>query len=127
MSWAWKSLNALLLERSAVCLSTRKLKAACGQATFCAVEPYLNCGACSACRRGRMNCCSHLRVLGVHTDGGMRELITVPIEKLHRSETLPLEHLALVETLCIGAHCGGPGRPGAGTADTGNRRGPRSV
>ena len=70
----------------------------------CAVEPYLNCGACSACRRGRINCCSHLRVLGVHTDGGMRELITVPIDKLHRSETLPLEHLALVETLCIGAH-----------------------
>ena len=70
----------------------------------CAVEPYLNCGACSACRRGRINCCSHLRVLGVHTDGGMRELITVPIDKLHRSGTLPLEHLALVETLCIGAH-----------------------
>ncbi|MXX26915.1 MAG: zinc-binding alcohol dehydrogenase family protein [Caldilineaceae bacterium SB0668_bin_21] len=70
----------------------------------CAVEPYLNCGGCSACRRGRMNCCSHLRVLGVHMDGGMRELITVPIDKLHRSETLPLEHLALVETLCIGAH-----------------------
>ena len=70
----------------------------------CAVEPYLNCGACSACRRGRINCCSSLRVLGVHTDGGMRELITVPIDKLHRSEMLPLEHLALVETLCIGAH-----------------------
>ena len=70
----------------------------------CAVEPYLNCGACSACRRGRINCCSHLQVLGVHTDGGMRELITVPLDKLHRSETLPLEHLALVETLCIGAH-----------------------
>ena len=70
----------------------------------CAVEPYLNCGACSACRRGRINCCAHLQVLGVHMDGGMRERITVPIEKLHRSETLPLEHLALVETLCIGAH-----------------------
>ena len=70
----------------------------------CAVEPYLNCGACSACRRGRINCCAHLQVLGVHLDGGMRELITVPIDKLHRSETLPLEHLALVETLCIGAH-----------------------
>ena len=70
----------------------------------CAVEPYLSCGACSACRRGRSNCCSHLQVLGVHRDGGMRELITVPIDKLHRSETLPLEYLALVETLCIGAH-----------------------
>src|ERR1041385_2766428 len=23
----------------------------------CAVEPYLNCGACVACRRGKTNCC----------------------------------------------------------------------
>lgn len=71
---------------------------------LCAVEPYLHCGTCSACRRGRTNCCANLQVLGVHTDGGMRELLTVPIHKLHRSATLPLEHLALVETLCIGAH-----------------------
>lgn len=70
----------------------------------CAVEPYLNCGHCSACRRGKTNCCANLQVLGVHVDGGMRELITVPIDKLHRSDTLPLAHLALVETLCIGAH-----------------------
>jgi 2-desacetyl-2-hydroxyethyl bacteriochlorophyllide A dehydrogenase len=34
----------------------------------------------------------------------MRELIVVPARKLHKSETLPLEHLALVEMLCIGAH-----------------------
>src|SRR6185369_6661246 len=39
----------------------------------CAVEPYLNCGTCIACRRGKTNCCDTLRVLGVHTDGGMRE------------------------------------------------------
>jgi 2-desacetyl-2-hydroxyethyl bacteriochlorophyllide A dehydrogenase len=70
----------------------------------CAVEPYLNCGTCIACRRGKPNCCATLRVLGVHTDGGMRDLITVPVEKLHRSATLTLEQLALVETLGIGAH-----------------------
>jgi len=34
----------------------------------------------------------------------MRELITVPAAKLHRSRTLTLEQLALVETLGIGAH-----------------------
>src|SRR5689334_1267055 len=51
----------------------------------CAVEPYLHCGSCIACRRGRSNCCATLRVLGVHTDGGMRERITVPAAKLHRS------------------------------------------
>ena len=70
----------------------------------CAVEPYLNCGVCIACRRGKTNCCTRLQVLGVHTDGGMRELIHVPAHKLHRSDTLSLEQLALVETLGIGAH-----------------------
>src|SRR5579862_9446245 len=70
----------------------------------CAVEPYLYCGRCIACREGKTNCCVRLEVLGVHTDGGMRERITVPIANLHRSETLGLDQLALVETLGIGAH-----------------------
>ncbi len=70
----------------------------------CAVEPYLNCGVCSACRRGKTNCCTSLQVLGVHTDGGMRETITVPIEKLHKAAGASLEELAVVEMLCIGAH-----------------------
>lgn len=70
----------------------------------CAVEPYLNCGHCIACRRGKTNCCASLQCLGVHTDGGMREQIVVPVGKLHPSETLGLEQLALVETLGIGAH-----------------------
>ena len=70
----------------------------------CAVEPYLNCGQCSACRRGKTNCCQSLKVLGVHTDGGMREWITVPMSKLHKAKSATLDHLALVEMLCIGAH-----------------------
>src|SRR5215213_4717059 len=70
----------------------------------CSVEPYLHCGECGACKHGRQNCCVRLQVLGVHTDGGMREYINVPIAKLHRSATLSYEQLALVETLAIGAH-----------------------
>lgn len=70
----------------------------------CAVEPYLNCGTCVACRRGKSNCCTSMNVIGVHSDGGMRELICVPAPKLHPSNSLSLEHLALVEMLCIGAH-----------------------
>jgi 2-desacetyl-2-hydroxyethyl bacteriochlorophyllide A dehydrogenase len=70
----------------------------------CAVEPYLNCGRCVACRRGKTNCCVALQVLGVHADGGMRERMTVPVAKLHRSRTLSLDQLALVEMLTIGAH-----------------------
>ena len=71
---------------------------------LCAVEPYLECGRCIACRQGKTNCCVNLKVLGVHTDGGMREFITVPLRKLHCSERLSADQLALVETLGIGAH-----------------------
>src|ERR1700748_2405230 len=49
----------------------------------CAVEPYLNCGVCVACRRGKTNCCVALQTLGVHTDGGMREVIALPLAQLH--------------------------------------------
>lgn len=70
----------------------------------CAVEPYLNCGTCIACRKGKTNCCERLQVLGVHTDGGLCELLTVPMNKLHKSAILSLDQLALVEPLCIGAH-----------------------
>src|SRR6266511_3074490 len=63
----------------------------------CAIEPYLHCGKCIACRKNKTNCCEQIQVLGVHTDGGMRELLTVPIDKLHKSDTLTLDQLALVE------------------------------
>ncbi|HSV13774.1 MAG TPA: zinc-binding alcohol dehydrogenase family protein [Tepidisphaeraceae bacterium] len=70
----------------------------------CSVEPYMNCGVCIACRRGKTNCCAKLNVIGVHTDGGMRERIVLPARKLHKSDKLTLEQLALVETLGIGGH-----------------------
>src|SRR5262249_27726545 len=71
---------------------------------LCSVEPYLTCGRCIACRSGKTNCCMELKCLGVHTDGGMCEFITLPANKLHTSTKLSLEQLALVETLGIGAH-----------------------
>ncbi len=70
----------------------------------CAVEPYLNDPQSQASRRGKTNCCESLQVLGVHIDGGLRPYIKVPAAKLHPSEELDFEALALVETLCIGAH-----------------------
>lgn len=70
----------------------------------CAVEPYLNCGHCVACRRGKGNCCTQMQVLGVHVDGGMRPFLILPASKLHSSKVLSFDQLALVETLGIGAH-----------------------
>lgn len=70
----------------------------------CAVMPYLSCGKCVACRRGKTNCCTQMQVLGVHIDGGMREWLALPMHTLRKANTLPYEHLAQVEMLAIGAH-----------------------
>lgn len=70
----------------------------------CAIEPYITCKDCRTCRAGRNNCCENIRLFGVHTDGGMQEFLCVPIELIHKSGSLSLDELALVETLGIGAH-----------------------
>jgi 2-desacetyl-2-hydroxyethyl bacteriochlorophyllide A dehydrogenase len=70
----------------------------------CCVEPYINCRRCFSCVRGLTNCCAHHKTLGVHCDGGLRPLFTVPARKLHPSPRLAHEQNALVETLAIGCH-----------------------
>ncbi len=66
--------------------------------------PYFNCGACIACRSGKPNCCVHLKVSGVHVDGGMVGYLSVPSYALVHGEGLPEDALALVEPLAVGAH-----------------------
>jgi len=70
----------------------------------CAIEPYINCQTCYSCTRGHTNCCENHQTLGVHCDGGLQPLFTIPARKLHVSTKLTLEQLALVETLGIGLH-----------------------
>ncbi len=74
------------------------------QGDRCAIEPYWACGHCGACLKGRTNCCENLRVFGIHIDGGLQGVLSVPVHLLHKSASLTLEQLALVETLGIGAH-----------------------
>jgi len=66
--------------------------------------PYFNCGSCVACRAGTPNCCVTLKVFGVHIDGGMKEFVSVPSYSLVHGAGLPLEALALIEPLAVGAH-----------------------
>lgn len=77
----------------------------------CSVEPYINQPGSHASRRGASNCCQELKVLGVHTDGGLRSRWIVPARKLHPSSKLSDEQLALVETLAIGCHATDRGAP----------------
>lgn len=66
--------------------------------------PYFNCGVCIACRRDKPNCCTDIKVCGVHVDGGMVEYLSVPSHTLIHGEGLSFDELALVEPLAIGAH-----------------------
>lgn len=69
-----------------------------------AVEPYIWCGTCRACRMGKTNCCRRLQVLGVHRDGGASDYICVPERNVVAAEGLAVEAAAMVEFLAIGAH-----------------------
>jgi 2-desacetyl-2-hydroxyethyl bacteriochlorophyllide A dehydrogenase len=68
------------------------------------IIPYFHCGTCIACRNGTTNCCTSLKVFGVHIDGGMKEVISVPSQYLLHSDGLGVEALALAEPLAVGAH-----------------------
>jgi 2-desacetyl-2-hydroxyethyl bacteriochlorophyllide A dehydrogenase len=71
---------------------------------ICVVNPYLSCGQCVACIAGKPNCCVGVSVLGVHRDGGLAGLLSVPMGNLIRAQGLTLDECAIVEFLAIGAH-----------------------
>lgn len=68
------------------------------------INPYMPCYKCPACKEGRTNCCETLSVIGVHSDGGMTEEITVPEGNLYPTAGISLRDAAMVEFLSIGAH-----------------------
>jgi 2-desacetyl-2-hydroxyethyl bacteriochlorophyllide A dehydrogenase len=72
--------------------------------TICVVNPYLSCGTCHACQRGKPNCCMKIAVLGVHRDGGMTGLLSLPPGNLIVADGLTVDECAMVEFLAIGAH-----------------------
>jgi len=68
------------------------------------INPYLSCGHCIACRKGKPNCCANIRVLGVHIDGGMCERVLLPAGNLYAANGISLRDAAMVEFQAIGAH-----------------------
>jgi 2-desacetyl-2-hydroxyethyl bacteriochlorophyllide A dehydrogenase len=80
----------------------------------CAVNPYMTCGQCAACSRGRTNCCAKMRVIGVHSDGGMRDRILLPAGQMYKCEKLTPVLIPLVETLGVGIHAVGRAEAQAG-------------
>jgi NADPH:quinone reductase-like Zn-dependent oxidoreductase len=46
------------------------------------LQPGLGCGACDSCRGGRDNLCASYDVLGLLSDGGYAEYVSVPLDNL---------------------------------------------
>lgn len=67
-----------------------------------AVEPIVPCGTCFACRRGFENCCSSLRVLGVHLPGGFAEQMIASAHRSYDVGDLPADIAVLIEPCSIG-------------------------
>lgn len=65
-------------------------------------EPFLPCGVCFPCRRGRGNCCTDLRVMGAHMPGALAEEIVVRAGAVHPTGDLSPTLTALVEPVSIG-------------------------
>ena len=69
-----------------------------------AVNPYIACGTCHACRQGKPNCCMNIAVLGVHRDGGMAEYLNLPGANLLPAGDMSADAAACIEFMAIGAH-----------------------
>lgn len=69
------------------------------------ILPYLSCGKCNSCLRGKTNCCANLNVMGVHVNGGFKEYLLVSENNIMvgKNET-DLESLSMVEPLSISYH-----------------------
>ena len=57
----------------------------------------LTCGRCEACRLGRENICSNMKMLGNHFDGAYAEYVAVPAkDALDLPESIPLEDACII-------------------------------
>ncbi len=81
----------------------------------CSLEPYVNDPETPTSKKGAINCCPGVQVIGVHNNGGLRKgVFAVPARKLHVGNDLSYDQLALVETLAIGYHAVQRGNPQPG-------------
>lgn len=70
-----------------------------------APDPIIWCGECSACKKGHFPACTSLKLIGIDSDGGFAQYISLPPSMLYKvPDNIPDEHVALVEVLSIGCH-----------------------
>lgn len=70
-----------------------------------APDPIIWCGICPACLKGHFPACTSLKLIGIDSDGGFAQFISLPPSMLYKvPASIPDQHVALVEVLSIGCH-----------------------
>jgi len=70
-----------------------------------APDPIIWCGECQACKKGHYPACTSLKLIGIDSDGGFQEYISLPPPMLYKVPAgIPDQHIALIEVLAIGCH-----------------------
>ena len=66
------------------------------------MDPVIYCGSCYACRIGRRNVCSNLKVRSVHVDGGYQEYLVLPHSSVYKiPDALSWEEAVMIEPFTI--------------------------
>lgn len=79
------------------------------------VDPVISCGTCYTCKKGHHNVCETVGCLGVHSDGGFKDYIKMPSERVYKfADTISWDEASLVEPLACAAQMAERGRVQAG-------------
>ena len=76
--------------------------------------PISACGACYPCSVGRPNACDNFSLVGIHTDGGLQELLCLPQEQVFPIQASDGALAALAEPVSVAVHAVHRGRIGSG-------------
>src|SRR3954468_7153091 len=79
-----------------------------------ALWPLTPCGECRPCRLGRGNVCERFSLIGIHTDGGLQERLTMPHGQVFPIAVDRPEVAALAEPVSIAVRAVNRGRVAAG-------------
>ncbi len=75
-----------------------------------AMLPISSCGVCYPCSVGRPNACDHFSLIGIHTDGGLQELLRLPEAQVFPIQAADGALAALAEPVSVAVHAVHRGR-----------------
>ena len=79
-----------------------------------AMLPISACGSCYPCSVGRPNACDNFSLVGIHTDGGLQELLCLPQEQVFGISAPDGALAALAEPVSVAVHAIHRGRVQSG-------------